>query len=347
MKILIVVPSFKVLGGVSNHYKGLAQYWTEKVKYCFQGKRPNLPAYITLIPDFIIFIFKLLVFNPDIIVINPSLRKYQITRDFIYIRIARLFKKKISVFIHGWDSDYYEKIKSDSKSFCNTLNYCSCIFVLYSDFKIKLKQLGITVPIFLTTTKVEDKLIEQFDISKRNGIIKNLLFLARLEVTKGIYITIDAFNIVKTKHPDLKLIICGSGSQEKNIANYISEHSIKDIEFRGKVSGDDIIHSYCDGDVYILPTYEEGMATSILEAMAFGLPILSRPVGGINDYFIQNKMGILTDSYNAQDYAQIIDKWICNPDSVKNIMRFNHIYACQNFLASSVVSGLEHKLNSI
>lgn len=46
------------------------------------------------------------------------------------------------------------------------------------------------------------------------------------------------------------------------------------------------------GDIYILPTYFEGMATSVLEAMAFGLPIITTPTGGVKDFFKKGKWAI-------------------------------------------------------
>lgn len=41
MKILFVVPSFSLIGGVANHYQGLSQYWAEEIVYCVQGRRKN------------------------------------------------------------------------------------------------------------------------------------------------------------------------------------------------------------------------------------------------------------------------------------------------------------------
>ena len=89
------------------------------------------------------------------------------------------------------------------------------------------------------------------------------------------------------------------------------------------------------------------MATSILEAMAFGLPILSRPEGGVIDFFDNEKMGKLINSLSPIDYAVIIEEWINNPTLVENISRFNHLYACQNFQANKVTEKLEKLISTI
>lgn len=56
--------------------------------------------------------------------------------------------------------------------------------------------------------------------------------------------------------------------------------------------GEDIVKAYERGDIYILLSYHEGMPTSVLEAMAFGLPIITRPVGGVVDFLSVEKWGI-------------------------------------------------------
>ena len=53
MKVLIITPSWKILGGVANHYKGMAPYWKENIKYLFQGKRVHIPAIFTILPDYL------------------------------------------------------------------------------------------------------------------------------------------------------------------------------------------------------------------------------------------------------------------------------------------------------
>ena len=347
MKILFVIPSFKMLGGVANHYEGLSPYWKSEIIYCFQGKRPRIPAMFTLLPDYFKFVFLVLIKRPDIVIVNPSLRPYQIKRDSVYITITHLLGIKTMAFIHGWDWAYSEQLINKPKELVSTFNHCSLVYVLYSKFKTRLQEIGIKVPIKLTTTKVSDKLLEGFDISCRKGRITNILFLARLEENKGIFILLDAFKELKERYPDLKLTICGSGTAEEKLLRRIRDEHLSDVVFCGRVRGEEIKNAYITADIYVLPTtHGEGMATTILEAMAFGLPVLSRPVGGINDFFEQKKMGYLTDSLKSQDYVAIIDRWANNPVLVESMSKYNHVYAMQHFLASSVTSRYEKDITN-
>ena len=88
------------------------------------------------------------------------------------------------------------------------------------------------------------------------------------------------------------------------------------------------------------------MPTSVLEAMAFGLPIISRPVGGLCDFFKNGKMGELIASHNPEEYANAVDKYFNNITLAKEISRSNHKYAKKHFLASSVAKNIEDTLSS-
>lgn len=112
MKLLFVIPSLSLTGGVASHYAGLAPYWTVGISYSTYGKRKKIPAPLTLLPDIISYTFKIVFKKIDVVVVNPSLRKYQLFRDGIYILIALLFKKKVVTFIHGWDVSLSAKLEN-------------------------------------------------------------------------------------------------------------------------------------------------------------------------------------------------------------------------------------------
>ena len=80
MKILVNTPSMNLLGGVANHYDGLKAFWTEKVQYNTIGKRNKNGSGIYWLPwDILKFIFRLLFFRPNVILLNPSLGRTALT----------------------------------------------------------------------------------------------------------------------------------------------------------------------------------------------------------------------------------------------------------------------------
>lgn len=343
MKILINTPSLKLLGGVANHYEGLKDFWTGNVRYNTIGKRtPQSGSGKYWLPwDIVKFLFKLMTFHPDVVLLNPSLGNSALKRDFIFLRIACFFRFKVALFIHGFDWDYAKQI--DKEWAAKYLNKSSLIFVLAKTFKNELESWGVTVPICLSTTKVDDKLLENYDsVVSRDGKIKNILFLARIEETKGTFITIESYRILKMQYPDLQLTIVGDGTDLPKVKQYIKRYNLKDVTITGRLWGKDIIKSYQDADVFFFPTYYgEGMPTVVLEAMAFGLPVFTRNVGGLPDFFENGKMGYITDSLNAEDFAKALIPYIENTQLTQQVSHYNARYAKEHFMASRVAKELE------
>lgn len=345
--IIIVVPSFKILGGVANHYEGLGHYWHDaKVSYVTYGKRKHIPAIIMLLPDLLLYIAKLIFSHVDVVVVNPSLRPYQLKRDGVYLRLALFFGKKAVTFIHGWDDSVMSQIKASPSRFVTVYGRSSRIYVLYSGFRNDLIEAGIPPDIIkLTTTKVDNSLVKGFDISSRDGQINSILFMARADKPKGLDITIKAFEILRKKYPDLELDVCGTGDQLDWAKEYVSSRDIGGVTFSGFVVGDDRIEHFKRSQIYILPTtHGEGMATSVLEAMAMGMVVISRPVGGVKDFFVQGEHGFLTESLDPQVYASFIDNVISDRSLTKRIAEANCKYAYDHFLASEVAKSLEGDL---
>lgn len=343
MKVLSVVPSFGILGGVASHYEGLRPFWSVKMRYIKYGKRLYVPAILTLLPDYLHFIFCLLFTNIDLVIVNPSLRPYQLLRDGVYVLSAKLFRKKVVTFIHGWDDAYIKKIIAKPSRFLRLYGKTDKYIVLYSGFKQQLAKAGIPEDkISLSTTKVEDSLIKDFDISTRDGEITQLLFLARADHSKRLDIVVKAFELLQKDYPQLKLAVCGTGDDLENVKNYVNEHEIRNVTFAGFVKGDAKKHFLIESQVLILPTtHGEGMPTSVLEAMAMGLVVITRPIGGVNDFFLDGEHGYMTESLSPEVYASILRKLLKDRSVVNRISENNYEYAKSHFMASSVAKQLE------
>lgn len=342
MKILINTPSIKESrGGVANHYKGLKNFWKQEVSYNIIGDRNKIPG-IAIFPfDLLKFTAKCLISRPDLIVLNPSLAKNAIKRDVIFNKIAKFLNIKTVLFFHGWDKNTEETINSNPKPFTKKITSADGFLVLASDFKNKLKEWGISKPIYLTTTKVDDLLLEGFELKNRQNS-QEILFLARVEANKGIFLSLDVFKKIKEKFPNSSLLVAGNGTALEEAKQKARIENIEGITFTGKISGDRLKKAFASAAIYLLPTFHgEGMPTSILEAMSFGIPIITRPVGGVVDFFEEGKMGFLVESLNAADFYDKAEMLLSDNQLQNDISLFNYDYSKNHFRASKVAFELE------
>jgi len=354
MKVVITAPNLSIGGGVANYFAVIRKHFSirnefyslgslgdkqnvfERISH-FQKDQNRFQSLVSLYPQDI-----------DLVHINPSFRYASLIRDALILRKAKRANKKVLVFFHGWDHNtakVVERLFYDA--FFSTYNMANAFVVLASEFKAQLESWGFTQPIYLETTPVDDELLAGFSIEKKihESIQRrevNLLFLSRIEKEKGIFETISAVAELVKNHPRIRLLVAGDGSCLSQARNMVSEMKIENnVSFLGYVQGEKKKQVFLSSDIYIFPTYAEGMPTTVLEAMAFGLPIVTRRVGGLKDFFVDGQFGFTTESKDPNEFASIIDK-IVNNRSLSLEMGINcHNYAKERFMATQVAKRLE------
>lgn len=157
----------------------------------------------------------------------------------------------------------------------------SCVH-LFSENEIQhIRNLGVKCPL-----PVIPNGCDLWKLPNRNLFVKRysqscgrkiLLFLGRIHPTKGVFDLIDAWKILSNKYPQWHLVIVGrpeaecTGTIEANIKEYNLESS---VTLADPQYGQQRLEAYAAADAFVLPSYAEGFSTSILEAMACGLPIV-------------------------------------------------------------------------
>lgn len=120
-----------------------------------------------------------------------------------------------------------------------------------------------------------------------------LLFLGRIGERKGVFDLIDALGRLNDRIPNLRLLMGGDGDLEAARQHAEANGSSERVELLGWVRGAEKQALLERAAVYVLPSYNEGLPMSVLEAMAAGLPVVSTPVGGIPEAVSDGVEGFL------------------------------------------------------
>ena len=349
-RVLLLTQQIDLCGGIANFFSILENKFHSQVEYFFTGSRSvkeKKPAlFRRLLQDYQKYLRKLKSF--DLVHVNTSLKIKSVLRDSVFMFIAKLCGKKTLVFIHGWDQQFEKKLLRFLWLFRLVFFKADAIIVLSGEFQKKLSDWGYIKSIYQVSTVVDDLLLADFD--KENILCKNensdtkmhVLFLSRIEKDKGIYELIDAFYSLKPKYPYLKLFVAGNGGEYIRSKEYVTSLGLEDVCFCGYVKDEKKRQLFIQADIFCLPTFHgEGMPTSVVEAMAFGLPVVTRAVGGLNDFFVNNKMGFITAEKDSHNLTLLLEKLIVNDKLRKDMGLYNYQYAKSHFLSSHIIITLE------
>lgn len=132
-----------------------------------------------------------------------------------------------------------------------------------------------------------------------------ILFLGLLGHRKGIYDLLPAFKRALVNVPGMRLLVGGNGEVAETL-EAIREHGLADaVEMLGWVAGEAKEQQLSTADVFVLPSYNEGLPISLLEAMSYGVPVISTRVGGIPELVRDGIDGYLIE---AGDQAALEDR---------------------------------------
>lgn len=130
---------------------------------------------------------------------------------------------------------------------------------------------------------------------------KIILFVSVITTRKGIFDLLDAFATIDNKE-NLVLFVIGNGPEYATAVNKSIELGLEGcVIFTGKISFEDLLCAYAVSDVYVLPSYFEGMPTTIIEALSMGTPVVATDIPGVSDNF--SEYVSLVKPHNIEELA--------------------------------------------
>lgn len=234
-------------------------------------------------------------------------------RKRIFINLAKRFGKKVVFHCHG--SEFQRFTSQHTNAVVKTLNKCDCIIALSDSWKEWFEQ-----TIHHKNVVVIKNVIAPPHIHKVAHDRFTLLFLGRLGYRKGIYDLLDVLIAHKNEFlGKLELFFGGDGDVEQ-VKEIIYKNGLEEIaQYQGWVDGDKKESLLNMADAYILPSYNEGLPISVLEAMSYSLPIISTKVGGIPEIIADGVNGYLITPGGKDAIYASIKKLLDNPELAKQM----------------------------
>lgn len=230
-------------------------------------------------------------------------------RNVFFVKVGKLFGKKVVMHMHCADFESYYNPSKHKQRIVDTINACDLYLVLSDSWKQYFESIGVKSNIIKvlnnTITPPVTKRV------KRSTDILNLLYLGVIGQRKGIYDILNALKDNKEMFEGKVVLRIGGNQEEEKLQACINEYGLQGmVKFEGFVSGEKKIECLNWADVYILPSFNEGLPIGILEAMSYRHPIISTPVGGIPEVVKDGINGIMVKPGNVQEIAKAISAFV-------------------------------------
>ena len=159
--------------------------------------------------------------------------------------------------------------------------------------------------------------LERFRFRDRPTFGPRLVSTRNFESLYNVACTLRAFRLVQDRHPDATLTLVGGGSQDAPLRRLASELGVTGVAFTGRVRPDDIAQHYAANDIYIQTPNIDNMPTSVIEAFACGLPVVSTEAGGVPAIVTDGRNGLLAPIGDHETIARHVLTVVDRPEMAR------------------------------
>ena len=258
-----------------------------------------------------------LIFNPKIRVIHiHTAADNSFWRKTKFIKLAKHFNKKVIIHVHASRfKDFYNE-STQKEKIKKYLNMTDKIIVLSNSWRDWFINIGIdSTKIIVLNNIVTYPKIQQI---KEDANKIKMLFLGEIGKRKGVFDILTAIARNSNYYKDKIIFKIGGNKNEEQLQSFIQSNNLQSfVKFEGWIAGEKKEKLLNWADIFILPSYNEGLPIAILEAMSYHTAIISSPVGGIPEIITHNKNGILVTPGNTKEIDEAIKYCINNPQQLQ------------------------------
>lgn len=328
-KVLIISTSRKTRGGITAVLKAYetGEQWKRFHCHWVQTHRDgnNIRKLAYLAFAWLDFLVRIPFY--DIVHIHFSLRTTA-RRKVPFVKVAKALGKKIIIHLHC-GSQIHEIWNKDYSYLFSVADVC--LFLSENLLRMVEKHTGKGRDYRVCYNPCPQ--ISKEPIMQKK---KQILFSGTLYVGKGYQDLIRAFAKIAKKYPDWKVVLAGNGEVEKGRAISKELGIANQVEFLGWVSGEQKDKAFRESMIFCLPSYAEGFPMAVLDAWAYGLPVITTPVGGIPDVAKDGENMLLFNPGDIDALAQQMEKMIINDELRKSIAEKSTLLARTIFNINSI-----------
>lgn len=302
-KVLVVATSRMTRGGITSVIKAYerTQMWEDFHCHWCQTHRDGSAwkKLIYFLTGGLDFMFRLPFY--DIVHVHTADYGTQ-RRKRIFVRVAKMFGKKVVVHLHSSGSHFSIGGKY-GKLYKNSFELADCVLALSKDWREEILK---HYDIDRKKVRILYNPCPSIESNPCEKKVKYILFAGTLNHRKGYDDLIRAFSLIAEKVPDWKLYMAGNGEIEKG-KNLAVECGVEErVEFLGWIGGEAKDKAFREASVYCLPSYSEGFPMGVLDAWAYHLPVVSTPVGGLTDVAVDGKNIILSTPGSIEELSKAL-----------------------------------------
>ena len=167
----------------------------------------------------------------------------------------------------------------------------------------------------------QDKFRARADLSLP-AVAPILLFVGRLQPSKGIDTLLRAATEIRRDRPDVCVLVVGGGLDErdeqetaelKRLQQLGSELGLNNVRYIKAQPQETLAQYYAAADVFVMPSHYESFGMVVLEAMACGTPVVASEVGGLAYTISHGESGLLVPPGDWRAFAQAVSRLLASP----------------------------------
>lgn len=355
-KLLLVGPSPRLHGGVSTSVKNFLNSELKlkyKLIYLQTGKGAKLQSsrlsvfsrtFYQLLSYLKLILFKKI----DIIHIHSS-SWGGFWRFSLYVFFGKLSNKNVIMHIHGAE---FKSFYGESNIFLKfiisaVLESTERLIVLSKHWKDYFEEISPKVSKIIVENSVS---LTKLNIERNyNSDVKKVLFLGGLTARKGVNELLEAIPKIKDKNENILFTVAGFPLKNEKLLLKRLERAEEQglLDLRVNISNDTKSQLFLDSHIFLLQSFDEGLPFTILEAMSYGLPVVSTPVGAIPEVIVEEENGILISPGKSNQLVEKILELISNVDLLKKMQTANLLKIKNHYSTSVMINKIEKIYESL